>query len=341
MCAFLSRTEFATALDRNGESVLASLIHNQRCVDIFKYLSCAPSYPRYRKPLIPTKPPEIPFNEPLELVKSDTPTSEKPEGGENSSSGLWRPFGSESTPKTVVLSFGEGGMTFTDKSESLPAFKIEPPIQPPCKNHEDCFLHGIDHLNGYDLLHNTFMTWPAQVTTVLGFNPFTEHETMPTPISIQKLDCFVKRLLVSNENSFATAFLYTLSQKMNALLLEGYDILPIYEKGGELDGMNEKNLPMYVAVRYLGSLVRALALEHSRVKGTLVELPPSRELPDRLRSQEIKGKLVHETMKLVGEGGRGGREGGEGGRGRREGREGGEGGREGGRGGREGTLIYT
>lgn len=307
MCSLLSRAEIATAQDKYGESIHISLINNQRCVDVFKYLSCSPPYSRYRKPLIPKKliedPPPPVINEPDELIKPATPTSEDGNTESTPTSIIWRPFVSDHASTGPVLSFGEGVVSNGVASNEPKLYEVvdsatTPPAQTTCKNSETCFLHGIDYLSGYDLVHNTFMNWPAQVTTVLGFHPFvTTQETTPTMISVQNLDCFVKKLLVSNENSFATAFLFTLSRKINKLLTQGVDIIPIYEKEGSLEGMNETNLPMYVGVRYLGALVRTLALEHSRVKGTLVELPPARDLPDRLRNQEVKGKLVHDTMK--------------------------------------------
>lgn len=313
LCDLLSRDEITTALNKNGESILMSLINNQRCINIFKYINCSPPYPRAkRKPLIPTTPtPSVPVNEPIDIT--DTPSTEEPNKTKDSgdkdgddatppSTTLWRPFSSDSTSKGLVLLFGEGvsltsSTTNEGTSKSLDSSLITPPSQVPCKNEEACFLHGTDYLSGYDLLHNTFMNWSAQVTTVIGYNPAVSYEITPPVRSIQELDTFVKRVLVSNENSFATAFLYTLSRKINSLIENGVDIMPIYEKGGSLDGMNETNLPMYVGVKYLGSLVRTLALEHSRVKGTLVELPSTRDAPDRHRSSEIKGRLVHDTMK--------------------------------------------
>ena len=245
------------------------------------------------------------MNEPLDVINVNTPVSDEkstklevfgadPVNNETTPTSLWRPFGTETASETgPVLKFGEGNPdSELPQPTTTPVASIAPPTSLPRQDCDTCALHGIEYLTGYDLVHNLYMNWPILVTTILGFNPLVSHSTPPIPTSIQDLDNFVTSLFVSNECSLIMAILSCLSKNMNAALANGEKLSSVDIHN--MEGITPGNLALYVGMRYLGAVVRTLALEHSRVKGTLVELPSSR---DRMRSQLLQGRLIHDMIK--------------------------------------------
>ena len=304
----LSRPEFVTALDRNEETTTASLIHNQRCINALKQLCSPPPYSKYRggknTGSILTTSSSSKEDSSAKSIPVAKQVDSLANNDELESSPLWRPFGddpvsNDTNSDGVVLRFGKDE-TMSPLKESL--LSKEPAIENsssnyPRKDCSTCNLHGIEYLTGSDLVYNIYTSWPSIVTTILGYNPFLNHLIPPTFSSTQKLDDFVNTLFVSNEGSLALAFIAVISAKVNEALAAGEDIRAV--NVNDIDGMTPSNIPLYVGLRYMGAVVRTLALEHSRVKGTVVELPSSTRdaAADRLRHQEMKGRLIHDLIK--------------------------------------------
>ena len=86
---------------------------------------------------------------------------------------------------------------------------------------------------------------------------------------------------------------------MNQALESNAD-LSLVDLHGNLEGLSEVNVALYVGVRFLKSVVRILSLEHSRVKNSNVELPNlSRERRGRGGQGENSKELL-ENIRYVG-----------------------------------------
>ena len=68
---------------------------------------------------------------------------------------------------------------------------------------------------------------------------------------------------------------------------------------GDLRGLTESNVALYVGMRFLKSVVRIMSLEHSRVKNMSVELP-SQGRERRGTPQGENSKELLDNIRLVG-----------------------------------------
>ena len=168
-----------------------------------------------------------------------------------------------------------------------------------------------------DLLSPLVTNWPCIVTTILGYYPFKKltdynFKGVVTPqekekpkyqparlSSVHLLDSFTLHLILNCKDSVISSLVRTIVDKMSAVLEGNCDLSvlakPINSLEVDLKKMDEATRTLLVGKRFLESVVRVLALEHSRVRNAFVEL--------------------HQQRQGVGEGVRGGRGGGRSGRG--------------------------
>jgi E3 ubiquitin-protein ligase EDD1 len=288
LCALLERPEIVTMLDVNGESTGVSLVHNPRCINILKVLVMSSYVPRQKVPLIThdnTTQVDIPINKPLDIL------------ADISSVSGFRPFFSNSGGP--ILTFGQDNVT-AENHLVMDGEPVSHNTTYPRKGCSSCKLHGMELINGYSLVENLYYTWPCIATAILGFNPYETYDTPPTVLSSLELDHFVNKMFVTVEGQIIIMFTKSICLKMNEAMREGEDV-SLINIHDDLKGMTPSNIPLYVGLRFLGSVVRTLVLEHSRVKGTLVELPPSRDgsnqAANRVHSQESIGRTIHTILK--------------------------------------------
>lgn len=150
---------------------------------------------------------------------------------------------------------------------------------------------------GNAMLDAVFTSWPCVVTTVLGFCPSFLTDTPASSLKlspVQMLDNFVVTLYLNCDKNQLSCFVNTIISKMNSSLEKNADLSNVDFSEG-LERINELNLPLYVGVRFLNSVVRLFALEHSRVKSSVVELPnTARDRQPRGQSEtskELLGKI--------------------------------------------------
>ena len=161
--------------------------------------------------------------------------------------------------------------------------------------------------DSFDVIQALFSNWPAIVTTILGFNP-TSHSTPPesksghTPStpptrsnhapsssslphfsSVHLLDSFTTDLFLNCSDRVIEVFVSTIIQKLNTavenaedhhlpLLLQDIDYSDPERGVAPFLGAGEVGVALLVGRRFLASVVRVLALEHSRVKNRFLEM---------------------------------------------------------------------
>ena len=150
-----------------------------------------------------------------------------------------------------------------------------------------------------DLLSALMTNWPCIVTTVLGYYPFKKltdynFKGVVTPqerekpkyqparlSSVHLLDNFTLDLILNCKDSVISSLVRTIVDKMNAAL-EGNCGLSVLTKAInsqeiDLKKTDEATRTLLVGKRFLDSVVRVLALEHSRVRNAFVELHQQRQ----------------------------------------------------------------
>lgn len=133
-----------------------------------------------------------------------------------------------------------------------------------------------------------FSNWPGIVTTVLGFN-MTELRTpdrTPSFSSVHILDGFTTDLLLNCSDPVINCFVGTIVKKLNSalestkgrsqeldasLFLQDIDYADP-EVTARFAGVGEVGVAVLVGRRFLSSVVRVLALEHSRIKNRFLEM---------------------------------------------------------------------
>ena len=153
--------------------------------------------------------------------------------------------------------------------------------------------------NACDLLGALVKNWPCVVTTVLGHYPCEKlsdynFKGIVTPqdlerqkyrparlSSVQQLDDFTTDLILNCKDSVINSLVGTIVGKMNSVLDENCDISVLLKhmdtQDIDLKKLNESTRTLLVGKRFLNSVVRILALEHSRVRNAFVELHQQRQ----------------------------------------------------------------
>ena len=143
---------------------------------------------------------------------------------------------------------------------------------------------------GMKMLQTLFTCWPILVVTILGYypDPANPEQTVNSRklSSAQDLDNFIVSLFLNCDKSLVQALLSTITDRVNQALAQDESFQSL-ASGGNPDDVNESNLALYVGRRFLNAVVRVLALEHSRVKASIVELPvPSHDGRGSSRQQQ-------------------------------------------------------
>ena len=154
-----------------------------------------------------------------------------------------------------------------------------------------------------DFLGPLFSNWPGIVTTILGFYPLGPSEDGSSILkegarsttqlcdppqsgssqnkmmsSVQVLDSFTMHLILNCSEACIENFTSTIIFKINSCLAESSSIdLDTTVHDVDLSRIDEKSLPMLVGKRFLNSVIRVLAMEHSRVKNMFLEMQQLRD----------------------------------------------------------------
>ena len=202
-----------------------------------------------------------------------------------------------SAPQTLGFGMGNRSGALGTESRPEPAQNQvqDAPTAVPSKSTSN--FSAASHTQECDMLHPLMSNWPCIVTTVLGFYP--EEEIQPQPVMdgsvssspscagkllpVHLLDSFTTDLVLNCEDSLINKLVAVIVKKMNEafensddnvsskVLLETLSIQDC--RMSELAG---PTLALSVGKRFLNSVMRVLALEHSRVKNALHELQQER-----------------------------------------------------------------
>ena len=172
-----------------------------------------------------------------------------------------------------------------------------------------------------DMLLSLVTNWPCLVCTILGFYVAKQQAEGEVPSNeaaparqlcpVHLLDGFTADLVLSADRATVFALVTTIVERMNACLdtpgCPQVDTLSFSADGLRL--LTKGNQALFVGKRFLGSVVRVLALEHSRVKNTFSEM---REMGSAGASgggggvasgsqgtTRVGGATVLETLRLV------------------------------------------
>lgn len=147
----------------------------------------------------------------------------------------------------------------------------------------------LDESSKFNIMESLFSNWPAIVMTILGFNPSisdtgADNPSPTTFSSVHMLDSFTTDLLLNCSSHMIDGLVETIVRHVNTaaeqarghprfldLFLQDVDytdpeVVPKYLEAGE------GGVAVLVGRRFLGSVVRVLALEHSRVKNRFLEM---------------------------------------------------------------------
>ena len=136
---------------------------------------------------------------------------------------------------------------------------------------------------GNDMLLSLVTNWPCVVCTVLGFYVAKQQSKGEVPNDtdsahrlspVHLLDSFTADLVLNGDRATVVALVTTIVDRMNKCL-ESPNCPPLDTITFTPDGLtllSEETQALFVGKRFLGSVVRVLALEHSRVKNTFSEL---------------------------------------------------------------------
>ena len=182
-----------------------------------------------------------------------------------------------------------------------------------------------------DFLSPLCLNWPCIVATILGFYPvrssFDADASHPHtgqcvggvdgPLSfraaqsmmlssVHTLDSFTKNMILNCSEACIKNITATIVEKINWCLAAStmshqrlVDLLDANVSDLDLSSIDEMTLPIIVGKRFLNSVVRVLAMEHSRIKNTYLEMHHF-----RAAGREEEGERERERGR-GGEGGRG------------------------------------
>ena len=125
------------------------------------------------------------------------------------------------------------------------------------------------------------------MTAVLGCYPVAQsarggRRSAPAPklSSVHMLDSFTTHLILNCSEACIKNITTTIVDKINSSLANTEnctaDLIDINVHDIDLSTVTEAALPLVVGKRFLNSVVRVLAMEHSRVKNTFVEMQQMR-----------------------------------------------------------------
>ena len=212
-------------------------------------------------------------------------------------------FSSSLTPTTPTqqsVTLGEGtesqekGVELQEDTQEVESKKEE--VGDGKKKCSTCDFAEITYLGGADFLYTLFSNWPCIVITILGYNPLA-HSKAPPPnlCTVHALDSFVQRLYANGDIAILLRLNSTIVRHMNECLEKGQDVLDV--DLGHPEHINEDNLALYVGMRFLRAVVRILALEHSRVKGAISDVPTSREGRARNQQYQNQSRILMDMIK--------------------------------------------
>lgn len=150
----------------------------------------------------------------------------------------------------------------------------------------------------HDFFTLLFTNWPSIVTAILGCYPVAQSASgghgsgkpagpfpsgsAPTPklSSVHMLDSFTTHLILNCSEACIKNITTTIVDKINSSLANPenctVNMIDINVHDIDLSTVTEATLPLVVGKRFLNSVVRVLAMEHSRVKNTFVEMQQMR-----------------------------------------------------------------
>lgn len=208
---------------------------------------------------------------------NDIPSSSSLGDGSNTSSESVAPIPS------MPLLFGKGSSLSTLHLKSLRISSKSNLVDlPPSSN--------------FNAVETLFSNWPSIITTILGFNPVVSDQTSsghaPSPPTVHLfssahiLDSFTTHLILNCSSHVTDCFVNTIVKKLNSaveqiqdraneadtsLLLQDIDYSD-HEGVARYLEAEDVGVAILVGRRFLSSVVRVLALEHSRVKNKFVEM---------------------------------------------------------------------
>jgi len=129
-----------------------------------------------------------------------------------------------------------------------------------------------------------FSDWPSIVMVVLGFNPACVESSVPAICSVNLLDNFTTDLVLNCSSLVISYLVDAIITRLNPALHSCPDASFIMkdldlsdpEVVQEYLGLGEVGVVLLVGRRFLGSVVRVLALEHSRIKNRFLEMQQAR-----------------------------------------------------------------
>lgn len=159
-----------------------------------------------------------------------------------------------------------------------------------------CDFAEITYLGGADFLYTLFSNWSCIVITILGYNPLVPSKTPPPNMStVHALDSFIQRLYANGDIAILLRLNSSIVRHMNECMEKGQDAATVDLARPE--NITEDNLALYVGMRFLRAVVRILALEHSRVKGAISEVPTSREGRARNQQYQNQSRILMDMIK--------------------------------------------
>ena len=208
----------------------------------------------------------------------------------NSSVGAEMASLTPSEPLKEPLLFGTGSSSpqVFDTASSISDMNFDPPCMP-AKSASPSGEGGSSEGNGFSIVQTLFSNWPSILTSVLGFNMTSlltsDHtHSPPTFSSVHLLDSFTTDLLLNCPDHVIDCFVDTIVQKLNsAMEAAEHDEVDSSLFVQDIDyadpdtvtrfaKMGGVGVAVLVGRRFLSSVVRILALEHSRVKNRFLEM---------------------------------------------------------------------
>ncbi len=183
------------------------------------------------------------------------------------------------TPPELIEGLSPSNNSTAEARTSGLASSLSKPLKPKpykmtntecsCQNKEGMSVSGVD------LLQPLVSNWPCLVTTILGFYPTTDVSSDSCVLgSVPSLDSFISHLLLNCDTEAVTVVVDTILGKMNnAMSLVGTNDLSllsdetVWLKAQNLK-LTEKNVALIVGRRFVESVVRVLAMNHSRADNT-------------------------------------------------------------------------
>ena len=211
------------------------------------------------------------------------------------SPGLKLRFGATTSNSEVV--FATPASSATAKGSTQHSQQHAPTIETETAgNTTECLNSTASNPEDCDLLKTLASNWPCVVSSILGQFPFsyTSNSMRKGPLEkspkasssgakhhyspVHLLDSFTTNLILNCEDAVIGTLVSTIVEKMNSSIESGADLSIVMGDSNlpELDfsrvGIEDARVALVVGARFLGSVVRVLALEHSRVKNAFLEM---------------------------------------------------------------------